>query len=1125
MSQASFVVLQRDNHALTRENNALHLEMIRIQEEMEEKTRAMHLQEKELQHKIEELQFLNTQKTSQLQKKDADLSKLYAQVERLQSSKQEQNVVSSAKDSIELNKLLPPVERKVGTAPSAGAASSFIFDDGDTSSKQFDALTRANKALQDRVAALEGQVRAREAEIERLGNQLNESVSTKDYAMVKAKYDLEAGQLAQELEKEQLTRQVDLLNDQVAKYEKKLVEAAPARQRLDQVSEQLRHAEELNAKYAEQLRTVQDKLHLVEQQHLLCDSVQKELSDESDKNHGTIAQLKQQLEDNVEQIARLENALKVTHYDKVSSANSVANLEAHVKVLTTELSQLKPKHDAVVEKLADATSQAKHWSHQRATLEQELSTLQNKLSHALANHQIALNGQETLRRECSALEKVVDQRDGQIRKLQASLDTALDESQALGRRLKQVEAHQLHDSQRAVDVQSTQASLHTEERLRLRQDYDALQLRLRHVEVQKKDVEAQLTDARVQVDVWKKTADQTQEQMTDTLDEMSKLTAQLKQVKVEVVQLQQDKVKLEAQLADSRREIEKLTLLAPQEATAKMQDAKWQKRLTDVVLSKQLVETQLSAATAARASLEQRVGQMETNLRSAEASLADKGSALATLQQEVSSLQSELTSTKQSKAYFEAEYEATMRAWTNHSKDFQASQHLLTAADSTHKDQLRQIHDLQAALTASQTKCHHVENLLSQAQSSRKTLEMQWTLVQEELRHAKEHQLANESTIKRLQTEVSEASRQSVQLEKDNSQLKHLVAEMELNRDNWTLQHKQLAVEMNDLRGTNHHLQDTCEQLEATLAQHKTTIGQMQAILEASDREKDQLIHALDIKTEELSALHSQLSRVSDEQSAVRKELQACQAALRKLDAALLDKEATVASQKAQLDKADQLTATLKQDVDLLKGEHVALTQDLHHMTIENQSLAGECAQLHHELDQVSGDQRGLHQHIRQIERERDGCKIELNDLKQTYRALVVEMDAVEATRSQLSAARNELGNVNATLRQQLQEVTRDRDAAVKQASELEMEVQVNLTQIKQLTLQLQQLHDKQMSCARSQELLSGALNSQHQVASELAQDRVESAATNSSLNQRLASLQAQCVLIRSHATSASFLN
>jgi len=51
-----------------RENNALHLEMIRCEEELEAKETLLGSQEKHFQEQIQELQFLNTQKNIQLNK-------------------------------------------------------------------------------------------------------------------------------------------------------------------------------------------------------------------------------------------------------------------------------------------------------------------------------------------------------------------------------------------------------------------------------------------------------------------------------------------------------------------------------------------------------------------------------------------------------------------------------------------------------------------------------------------------------------------------------------------------------------------------------------------------------------------------------------------------------------------------------------------------------------------------------------------------------------------------------------------------------------------------------------------------------------------------------------------------
>ncbi|RHZ02015.1 hypothetical protein DYB31_014815 [Aphanomyces astaci] len=317
-----------------------------------------------------------------------------------------------------------------------------------------------------------------------------------------------------------------------------------------------------------------------------------------------------------------------------------------------------------------------------------------------------MDGQNTLRLECTSLEQVVADRDRVVRTLQTNLDSATLECQAVARQLHQQSL--ANESQRSIDVQAQHASVHSEERVMLRRDNDALQVRVRRLELLRNELDVALRDAQAQGTSWKQQVDHLQDQMTETLHDLAKANAQLNQVKMEVVHLQQDKTQLETQVADSRREIEKLAHMAPHEATAKLQESKWQKRVTEAVLSKQLVETQLSAAVAAKAGLEQRLAQAETKLRSADDRAIEINTKVSSLESELANVQSELASTKQSKLYFEAEYEAAMLAWTDQSKAFQTAQHDLDAADGAQRESARQIHDLQAALTASQTKCMYI---------------------------------------------------------------------------------------------------------------------------------------------------------------------------------------------------------------------------------------------------------------------------------------------------------------------------------------------------------------------------------------------------------------------------------
>ncbi|CAK4073303.1 unnamed protein product [Aphanomyces euteiches] len=1095
MSQESFIVLQKENHALTRENSELHLELIRMQEELDAKSKAALIREKELQDKIQELQFLNTQKTSQLQKKDNDLSKLYAQIQRLQTE-------SGNHESIEINRHLPqPTIPKVVPTPSNTTETP--SDDEVLRQKQVDSLKRENKALQDKFAVFETQIRAREAEIERLGKQLRENIQTKDYTTAKAKYDLEAKEIAQDIEKEHLERQVDFLNDQVAKYEQKLEELHPAIQRTNLLTNQLSQARELNESYLAELESLRYQLNQLEQERLLCASKATETTQAADAAQATLAQVQADLADSKAQIMRLEHALKATHYDKVSSSNSVANLEAHIKILTTELNQLKPVHKDSINQLNQMQLSNDQLTRQLDSLEKELATMQSKLSSSLATHDADTEVISTLRRECSTLESAIQDRDKQIRQLQGALDTAQQSASSLELQKKQAEASYTQDTQRAMDMAAHQSSIYAEERASLRKDNETLRANVRQLQLDRKETQQVLETTRHDLDQHQRLSEQLQRQFNDKLVEIDQLQSQLKQLKVELVHAHEDIARLEVRIAEKENEP-----LPPPPPPADGKE--WQKRLHDVLLAKQEIETQLSAAKTSKASLEVRLTKNTASLRAAEEAASRYQAEIAQLQQRVATLEGQVLSSKQSKTYFENEYQAAMQAWTDQSSELQLVQHQLEAAETQQQLQSRQLDETKAALQKAQTKGQQLENLLEQAQSSRKAIEMQWTLLQEELRHAKEHQVAREAQIKRLQIETGEQAKQLLQLEKDNDQLKHLVAEMDYARDNWTLKQKQLSLDVAQLRDDKSFLEKQIEQLHDQEKRQKAQLSQMKSVLEAMDREKDKLIVDLDRKTEELNMLQTQNVQANQEHTAIRSQLQECQLALHRLESALQEKEMELGTSVAQLNQAESTARTLKQDVDLLKAEQVALQQDLHHMTVENQSLAGECATLHHELDQVGEDQRALRNHIHQVERERESYHIELEDLKQTYRALVVEMDALEVTRSQLTSTREELGSTNSHLRRHIQDLTRERDDAIHKANELEAQEQVFSHQIKELTLQLQRLQDKDAANTRSQALLSGALSSQHQVATELAHERVESAAHNSSLNQRLAYLQAQ---------------
>ncbi|GLE08758.1 hypothetical protein PINS_up020173 [Pythium insidiosum] len=113
-----------------------------------------------------------------------------------------------------------------------------------------------------------------------------------------------------QLQIEQLTTQIDILNDQVAKYETRLKSA----------NEQLRRQSAMDHKLRSKAQTMR-----------------------------TVALLRERVSSLEAENAKLEEALRATHYDKVSFTNALANANSHNKVLSSDLARAEAKASEAAE--------------------------------------------------------------------------------------------------------------------------------------------------------------------------------------------------------------------------------------------------------------------------------------------------------------------------------------------------------------------------------------------------------------------------------------------------------------------------------------------------------------------------------------------------------------------------------------------------------------------------------------------------------------------------------------------------------------------------------------------------------------------------------------------------------
>ncbi|KDO26660.1 hypothetical protein SPRG_07882 [Saprolegnia parasitica CBS 223.65] len=1113
MTQESFLVLQKENHALLRENNALHLELIRCQEELEAKAMAMTTLEKDMDHRVQELTFLNAQKSQQLQKKDTELQKLYAQLQRFEAKPGDDT-------SIELKRQLPDAKRTQAPAPPVPSASA---DDAWYArrqrghlkppclslyrQRQFQSLSVDNKALHHQVQQLETHIASREAEIDRLGKLLKDGHQSKNFAEIKAMYDMEAYHLEQQLEHEQLLHQVDILNEQVAKYERKLQASKDDVDHAKYSTQQLALVQDQNRRYLHELETTTRALQALEAEHASCTTSYDEQAQALAKLELALSNANDQVATQKARIAALETTMTSSSYDKVASSHAVSDAQAQASASASELAQLRPKFAALQTKVSELELARKELALQKEAHERELEILRANLGLQASDKTRSLETTAELSAKVASLEAAVDERDAQLRRRCVALEDAESRVAELQSRLES-----LLQTQRAlqarVDDETRERQVRTTSD---RQDeIDALRKEKVQLDVQLASSreallanDARVREAEAQVDL-------VHQQLLRSQAETAELTNQLKRLKADAVEYQETAMRLELQCNEAGRQLEWYKQVQQDQVKGKQDSVIFQQRCQAALLEKTQAETQVATLTASQSMLRKQLEKAQDDLRSAHDQLAQLRLELDEQARAVASAGADASAAQQGKLYFKTEFERVSDELSECATTLQQEERSHHATRQLHAQVARQVQDLTAQLHRAQAKSSQLEQQLEQAKATRSSLERQWTLAKEDGQTHAARCASLEVQIKRLSEETAQLSERALVLEQDKTQLRHLLLEMEHSRDALQLQSKQAQLDASFQGQKTTQVHALVDDLRAQVAAANAEIAHLKDVVQTLDAENDSLHNSVDLKTESADALTQQLHASQEEYTRLRLHVQDCEQQLSKLEHALNAKEDEVSFLQKQLDATSTALSKATDDVSLRTAEHVALQQDLQHMTVENQSLSNECTKLHFELDQVEEDHRALHAHVRTVERERDALQIELDDIKQSYRAAVLEMDALDTTRQQLSHRREETSAINDTLRKQMQSVLLEKEAATQHVAELRAERTILMDQIKQLSLQLERSAEQAEEASRSQAMLQGALSSQHNVASELASERFETVAQTSTLQQKLSHLQAR---------------
>ncbi|KAF1777082.1 hypothetical protein GQ600_14676 [Phytophthora cactorum] len=426
--------LRKENAQLTKENNSLHLEIIHQEEAITEREKACELQLEGLRDDVKKLHS-STLKSPAVHQEREEVAKLQAQLERvlatggagpgfgpasieMRGSDMSQSLRRLSIDSQQARKAQQP-EQQAQVARDL--------------QDQLRELTRENEKLRAQCGQFDEKLAKREKEIDRLSKLSVQVVNDKESSSRKLqdleeRYQTRSKQEATELQVEQLSTQVDILNDQVAKYESRLKEASEQIRRNGGIAEKLQQAELDREHFVKELNVLRAKYHVLEEEHLRCgDSNHDPVAPgphkaEDVEDHTTDAtSLKEQVQTLTTHKDRLEDALRAMHYDKISYTNALSNANSHNRVLTSDLARAEAKlKELNVEKakleqsLADARSSLD--AHTR-----ELDVLRESLKQSEDNRARDNEKNASLHRELRSMDQLLSQRDEECRSLNRAL--------------------------------------------------------------------------------------------------------------------------------------------------------------------------------------------------------------------------------------------------------------------------------------------------------------------------------------------------------------------------------------------------------------------------------------------------------------------------------------------------------------------------------------------------------------------------------------------------------------------------------------------------------------------------------------------------------------------------------
>lgn len=893
-----------------------------------------------------------------------------------------------------------------------------------------------------------------------------------------------------------------------------------------------RQLKELNEKYVRELNSLQAKYRLLEDERFRADAqpgngsaVQKDgdqqaaLPSNAPKLDDQVDALKEQIGNLTAHRDRLEDALRATHYDKISYTNALSNANSHNRVLANDLARAESK---LMELTSSQTKLQQTLADARATMEsqkREVEVLKESLKQSEDNRVLESEKNASLHRELRAMDKVLSQRDEECRALNYSLLNQKAEVDRLSNKLETMTSSLADGEGNAIDsstgggrkaVVAQEIKWLEEERQELRRGKEELMVQLMGLEEELQTAKSAMQRTELEKD-----------KLAQQLDVTTKLQANLENM---LEEKKNECLELEKKLSASREEVRELQgkFNQTQVLLHRADDTENEKiQVQNEALGlRKLVEELRDRNVSLKNRIENddvhanRLKEQEERAQNELALLKKSTSSLekehSELKRNFENVMSELRNARQVCNHYQNEYEKLAQELQSQQHSLSSGHNALQSSQTSLSELKSQVRQLQSDLSLKQNTVHQLQTRLEQEKLSHKTVQSELAMTHDDLLQTRETNRAREITVKQLRDDIQAKDRELTEKNEAVENFKLLIEQMESSRDQMIFKMKTQQQQLQRHYQETEDLQAKLSLLEKEIQSKATEIASLKKLTRTLDTERDNLHDQLDTLTEkyhEAVEQNNQLRLGAQSESTSINELQE---QLGNVVNQLNEREDQGRRLQARCSQLEIEVDRLEHIKGMHEAEMAALAQDLENMTIENQALSEECTRLQFAHQSQNQSSSSLKQSVRQIERERDTLNIELEDLRHTYRALIQEHEGMERARAQVAELHEELTIMNEALRKQVAKLENELEIVKEKHVTVSTEAATYRDQVSFLTEKLQASEQALYDRENRQQDLQQELETQKQISTEISAQRYGAQAQNATVSQRIVHLEAK---------------